>query len=102
MEIKVIIFQINFFLVINLILVAQTLNYFGAKISGFGRRDFLPDNDEYKVYREYFVRNNLPVLLNNCDYVVNVLPSSNETRGLLNGDMLKNCSSMFYPIKIFL
>ena len=31
-------------------------------------------------------------LLKNCDYVINVLPSTEATRGLLNGDILANCS----------
>lgn len=33
----------------------------------------------------------LPELLRSCDYVCNVLPSTAETRGLLCGDVLRNC-----------
>ena len=34
----------------------------------------------------------LPQLLESCDYVCNVLPSTSETRGLLDGDILKHCA----------
>ena len=33
----------------------------------------------------------LPKLLESCDYVCNVLPSTPQTKGLLNGDILKHC-----------
>ena len=35
----------------------------------------------------------LPQLLKSCDYVCNVLPSTSETKGLLDGDILKNCAT---------
>ena len=34
---------------------------------------------------------NLPELLQSCDYVCNVLPSTPHTRGLLSGDILQHC-----------
>jgi glyoxylate/hydroxypyruvate reductase A len=34
----------------------------------------------------------LPDLLQNCDYIINLLPSTSDTTGLLNGDMLKHCA----------
>ena len=34
----------------------------------------------------------LPRLLESCDYVCNVLPSTPQTKGLLNGDILKHCA----------
>ena len=33
----------------------------------------------------------LPVLLENCDYVCSILPSTPETRGLFSGDVLQHC-----------
>lgn len=33
----------------------------------------------------------LPKFLRACDYVVNILPSTEQTKGLLNGEVLKNC-----------
>lgn len=35
----------------------------------------------------------LPELLGSCDYICNVLPSTSETKGILNGDVLKYCAS---------
>ena len=32
----------------------------------------------------------LSELLSSCDYIVNLLPSTNSTRGMLNGDMLRH------------
>ena len=35
----------------------------------------------------------LPKLLAASDYVCNVLPSTSQTKGLLNGDMLQHCAA---------
>ena len=35
----------------------------------------------------------LPQLLESCDYVCNVLPSTPQTKGLLDGDILKHCAN---------
>ena len=35
----------------------------------------------------------LPCLLESCDYVCNTLPSTPHTKGMLNGDMLKHCAA---------
>lgn len=45
----------------------------------------------------------LPEVLANSDYVCNILPSTQQTRGLLNGDVLKHCSdkvrmNMYIPV----
>lgn len=39
---------------------------------------------------------NLKEFLSNCDYVVNVLPSTEQTRNLLSGNMLQNCSTKVF------
>jgi hypothetical protein len=36
------------------------------------------------------LNSDLPDLLQNCDYIINVLPSTPDTTGLLNGDILKH------------
>lgn len=38
------------------------------------------------------LHSDLPDLLQNCDYIINVLPSTPDTIGLLNEDMLKQCA----------
>lgn len=69
--------------------VAEILHCFGATIIGYGRSTncshipFIKD-----VYNKESLSNFLAV----CDYIVNVLPSTIDTAGLLNGGVLKNCS----------
>lgn len=67
----------------------------GAKVFGFGRREKIPENEDYKHYENYCNIDKLPWLLKNCDYIINVLPNTDETNGLLNGDMLKNCEGTY-------
>jgi len=54
----------------------------------------IPDKWRLKCTSLCFCRLNsdLPDLLQNCDYIINVLPSTPDTVGLLNGDMLKHCA----------
>ena len=40
---------------------------------------------------EGFSIEELPKFLQQCDYICNVLPSTPSTKGLLSGDILKNC-----------
>lgn len=35
----------------------------------------------------------LSEMLTNCDYIINVLPSTPNTLGLLNGNVLQNCKN---------
>ena len=39
----------------------------------------------------------LPELLSSSDFVCNVLPSTAQTRGLLDGDILRHCTSKVDP-----
>lgn len=39
-----------------------------------------------------YTKDELPLLLSNTDYVANLLPSTTETRGMLNGEMLAHCT----------
>ncbi|XP_057321238.1 glyoxylate/hydroxypyruvate reductase A-like [Microplitis mediator] len=68
--------------------VARILKNFGAKIRGLTRT--VPTIKESYI-DEYRTTNLLPEFLSNCDYVINILPATPETDGLLNGDVLKNC-----------
>lgn len=40
---------------------------------------------------EHRTVNNLSDILENCDYIINVLPSTRDTVGLLNGNVLQHC-----------
>ncbi|KAJ8917478.1 hypothetical protein NQ315_005525 [Exocentrus adspersus] len=66
------------------------LHFMGARILGYGRRDTI-DMTKNKHISQYFSGHNLPQLLQNCDYIVSILPNTNDTRGLLNGNILENC-----------
>lgn len=82
-----------------MIVVGRLLNYMGARILGYGRRDSI-DLAKYEHISQYFNRNQLPELLQNCDYIVSILPNTSETRGLLDGNILKNCKGRYY-LKLF-
>lgn len=49
------------------------------------------------LHRQY---DGLPELLATSDYVCSILPSTAETRGLLDGDILKHCSAKV-PILLY-
>lgn len=55
---------------------------------GFGR-SARPAKDS-SFLKAYYTKPDLPTLLSNCDYIVNVLPNTAETVGLLNGNILQN------------
>ncbi|XP_018370314.1 PREDICTED: glyoxylate/hydroxypyruvate reductase A-like isoform X1 [Trachymyrmex cornetzi] len=68
--------------------VAEKLKLFGATIWGMTRtipKEKLPYLDEHRTV------DNLPDILKNCDYIINVLPSTQDTIGLLNGNVLEHC-----------
>ncbi|EZA59672.1 hypothetical protein DMN91_005041 [Ooceraea biroi] len=68
--------------------IAQRLKLFGATVWGTTRtapKEKLPYLDEHKTVSD------LLNVLGNCDYVINVLPSTRDTVGLLNGDTLQHC-----------
>lgn len=74
------------------------LHSFGATVWGFGRRSELPNSEEYNHYHHYCTYKTLPHLLKQCDYIINVLPSTNETIGLLNGNILSDCAGIFNEV----
>ncbi|XP_066597862.1 glyoxylate/hydroxypyruvate reductase A-like [Prorops nasuta] len=70
--------------------IAKKLKLFGATIWGMTRtkpKEELSFVDKHKTTDELYD------ILQNCDYIINVLPTTEMTRGLLNGDVLMNCKS---------
>ncbi|KYM87537.1 Glyoxylate/hydroxypyruvate reductase A [Atta colombica] len=68
--------------------IAEKLKLFGASIWGMTRtvpKEKLPYLDEHRTV------DNLPDILKNCDYIINVLPSTQDTIGLLNDNVLEHC-----------
>lgn len=76
------------------IVVGRALSTLGAKVLGYGRS--AKPTFEGNYLTGYFTGENLPELLRQSDYVVNVLPHTDETIGLLNGNMLENCKGTYY------
>lgn len=71
--------------------VAQAGLFFGMRVKGLVRREPAPQDKVANV--TYLVgMEKLPELLSDCDYVVALLPSTPETRGLLTVDQLKSCA----------
>ena len=70
--------------------IAQKLNAFGATVWGVTRT---PLKEELCYIDEHRTIECLPEMLKNCDYIVNVLPSTPNTLGLLNGNVLENCKN---------
>ncbi|KAJ8679573.1 hypothetical protein QAD02_015360 [Eretmocerus hayati] len=69
--------------------VAKTLKGFGATIWGLSRTG--SHKEEY--IDKQVTTKLLPELLKASDYVINTMPSTDDTRGLLNGDVLEYCSA---------
>ncbi|XP_064213238.1 glyoxylate/hydroxypyruvate reductase A isoform X2 [Tribolium castaneum] len=72
--------------------IGKILHMLGATIFALGRRPALPPGDGYSHVSSYHTKETLPSLLKECDYIVSVLPSTRETDGLLDNDVLKNCA----------
>ncbi|XP_076763621.1 glyoxylate/hydroxypyruvate reductase A [Xylocopa sonorina] len=70
--------------------IAQKLRLFGATVWGITRTP-LKENLDY--LSEHRTVEHLSEMLTHCDYIVNVLPSTPNTFGLLNGTMLQYCKN---------
>ncbi|KAK2577225.1 hypothetical protein KPH14_003371 [Odynerus spinipes] len=70
--------------------IAQHLKMFDATIWGMTRT---PLKDRINYIDEHRTTDLLPDILKNCDYIINVLPSTKDTIGLLNGQVLENCKN---------
>ncbi|KAF5283341.1 hypothetical protein FQR65_LT13890 [Abscondita terminalis] len=71
--------------------VGKSLHMFGAEILAYGRSSQLQSSAEFVKPESYYTKATLPEFLKKCDYIVSTLPSTPETIGLLNGEVLKNC-----------
>lgn len=70
--------------------VAEKLKIFGATVWGITRtslKEKLHYLDEHRTIAY------LPEMLTHCDYIINVLPSTPNTIGLLNGNVLQSCKN---------
>ena len=65
--------------------IGRVAKAFGSRVVGLVRGKSGRENLDAEYTME-----DLPSFLSSCDYVVNVLPSTPSTRGLLNGGVLKN------------
>ncbi|XP_049955047.1 glyoxylate/hydroxypyruvate reductase A-like isoform X2 [Schistocerca serialis cubense] len=72
--------------------IARTLKSLRAEIWALVRK--IPEDKEKLAFVDNYRKvEDLPEFLQKCDYVINVLPSTPQTTGLLNADLLKNCAS---------
>lgn len=62
----------------------------GANVWGISRT--IPE-ERIDYLDEHKTMDSLSQVLRSCDYIINVMPSTDATRGLLNGDVLKNCEN---------
>lgn len=69
--------------------IAEMCKLMGMKVWGLTRTSTEP---KLSVLDCHCYLEQLPLLLESCDYVCNVLPSTPHTKGLLNGDILEHCS----------
>lgn len=58
---------------------------------GYGRQPLPEVKIDISYTSEYYERTRLHEMLKKCDYIINMLPSTEETAGLLNGSVLENC-----------
>ncbi|XP_012252416.2 glyoxylate/hydroxypyruvate reductase A-like [Athalia rosae] len=68
--------------------VAQILSSLGATVWGLSRT--LP-KEKISCLERHVTTKELPEILRVSDYIVSVLPSTQETNGLLYGDVLEHC-----------
>lgn len=72
--------------------IGRCFSMLGAKISGFGQKPSANQQIDFISPDSYYTKSNINKFLSNCDYIINILPSTPETAGLLNGDVLKSCA----------
>ncbi|XP_060581374.1 glyoxylate/hydroxypyruvate reductase B-like isoform X2 [Ruditapes philippinarum] len=72
--------------------LAKSCKEFKMKVWGLTRREHPPETrSQYiDVYR---TTNQLEELLENCDYICNILPSTPQTKDMLSGNVLENCKA---------
>lgn len=70
--------------------IAQFLKSRGSKVLGFSRSPRAPGSKEFAFFDS--ISTNLAEILPLCDYVCNTLPSTKDTKGLLDLSAVKLCS----------
>ncbi|KAH7951627.1 hypothetical protein HPB52_010935 [Rhipicephalus sanguineus] len=71
--------------------IAKCLVQFGATVNGFARRN--RNSEELRRSSFQNISPDLHTLIEDCHYLVNALPSTPNTVGLLNGDVLRQCKN---------
>lgn len=71
-------------------IVGKDLDFLGAKVYGYGRSA----KKDLGYLKGYYTKPFLHDFLKKLDYVINVMPSTKETEGLLNDGVLENCSGI--------
>ncbi|CAL4128239.1 unnamed protein product, partial [Meganyctiphanes norvegica] len=70
--------------------VAHNLSVFGSRIHGLVRSQPTPESASPCI-QKHWLTHELPLLLGECDYLVNLMPSTPSTRGMLGGNVLSAC-----------
>ncbi|XP_067685948.1 glyoxylate/hydroxypyruvate reductase B-like [Haliotis asinina] len=71
---------------------ARTCKFFGMKVWGMTRTE-VPEDQKSPHVDEYRTGSSLHEILSECDYIVNILPSTEQTRDLLSGDAFSFCKN---------
>ncbi|XP_062507179.1 glyoxylate/hydroxypyruvate reductase A-like [Corticium candelabrum] len=71
--------------------IAKYCKSLGMKVCGLVRREIPVDQLRSPFIDEYYLTHSLPDLLQCCDYICNVLPSTEATRNLLSDNVLSSC-----------
>ncbi|XP_070546764.1 glyoxylate/hydroxypyruvate reductase A-like [Ptychodera flava] len=72
--------------------IAIACKALGMTVWGLVRQD-IPVEKRHECVDHYRKMDQLQELLENCDYICSVLPSTKETVGLLSGDVLRPCQA---------
>ncbi|GAB1603349.1 uncharacterized protein LOC115216705 [Argonauta hians] len=73
--------------------VAKTCKFLGMTTWGLVSSDAEDRKSQYPDIDYLCTSSNVGQLLSSCDYVCNILPSTQHTRGLLSGDVLAACKN---------
>lgn len=71
--------------------IAKSLVQFGTTVNGFARRSRSCEELRSSSFQK--ISPDLSSLLEDCHYLVNALPSTPNTVGMLNGDVLRRCKN---------
>ncbi|KAL1512578.1 hypothetical protein ABEB36_002150 [Hypothenemus hampei] len=72
--------------------IGRALKTLGATVYGFGRRATVSlESPDLKHFSKYYTKDNVKELLSSVDYIVNVLPRTEETNNFLGNKLLEIC-----------